>query len=316
MPAIDVLIIGGGVVGLAAAWRLAAAGAAATLVDAGLPAASDAAAGMLAPSFEHALKAGAPLEALARASLSAWPGFAQAVEEASGESIDLDLSGILEVAFTEEEAAALGAGALSARAAAQIAPGLSALARAARLGEGEGQVDARRLRRALEKAFQNAGGSLVRGSRIVSVERCGDGLRALGADGGAFRAARVVAASGVRGIPGASLPEGALYPVKGEALALARSAGGPSRVIRATGAYLCPKSDGRIVVGASEAPRDWSITADAKRVAALRAGDARRALTIAETEVAALKGGREKLCAKLIGTLVVLAGRPDLPQAG
>lgn len=41
-----------------------------------------------------------------------------------------------------------------------------------------------------------------------------------------------------------------------------------------------------------------------------------RTLTIAETEVAALKGGREKLCAKLIGTLVVLSGRPDLPQSG
>jgi uncharacterized protein (TIGR00369 family) len=41
-----------------------------------------------------------------------------------------------------------------------------------------------------------------------------------------------------------------------------------------------------------------------------------RTLTIAETEVRALKAGREKLCAKLIGTLVVLSGRPDLSQAG
>jgi len=41
-----------------------------------------------------------------------------------------------------------------------------------------------------------------------------------------------------------------------------------------------------------------------------------RTLTIAETEVVAVKGGREKLCAKLIGTLVVLSGRSDMPQAG
>ncbi|HKY95424.1 MAG TPA: PaaI family thioesterase [Kiloniellales bacterium] len=41
-----------------------------------------------------------------------------------------------------------------------------------------------------------------------------------------------------------------------------------------------------------------------------------RTLTIAETEVRALKAGREKLCAKLIGTLVVLAARPDMPDAG
>ncbi len=41
-----------------------------------------------------------------------------------------------------------------------------------------------------------------------------------------------------------------------------------------------------------------------------------RTLTIAEAEVFALKGGREKLCAKLIGTLVTLQGRSDLPAAG
>ncbi len=41
-----------------------------------------------------------------------------------------------------------------------------------------------------------------------------------------------------------------------------------------------------------------------------------RTLTVAETEVFVLKGGREKLCAKLIGTEVTLQGRPDLPTAG
>jgi len=41
-----------------------------------------------------------------------------------------------------------------------------------------------------------------------------------------------------------------------------------------------------------------------------------RTLTVAETEVFALKDGREKLCAKLIGTLVTLRERPDLGVAG
>ncbi len=41
-----------------------------------------------------------------------------------------------------------------------------------------------------------------------------------------------------------------------------------------------------------------------------------RTLTICETEVFAVKAGREKLCAKLIGTLVLLAGRSDLGPAG
>jgi uncharacterized protein (TIGR00369 family) len=41
-----------------------------------------------------------------------------------------------------------------------------------------------------------------------------------------------------------------------------------------------------------------------------------RTLTIAETEVYAVKAGSEKLCAKLIGTLVQLAARSDLPRSG
>ena len=41
-----------------------------------------------------------------------------------------------------------------------------------------------------------------------------------------------------------------------------------------------------------------------------------RTLTVAETEVFALKDGREKLCAKLIGTLMTLKERPDLGVAG
>lgn len=41
-----------------------------------------------------------------------------------------------------------------------------------------------------------------------------------------------------------------------------------------------------------------------------------RTLTICETEVFVAKEGREKLCAKLIGTLVLLAGRPDIKAAG
>lgn len=41
-----------------------------------------------------------------------------------------------------------------------------------------------------------------------------------------------------------------------------------------------------------------------------------RTLSIGETEVFAVKDGREKLCAKLIGTLVVVQGRSDIAQAG
>ena len=58
----DVIIAGGGVIGLVTAHALAREGARVTLVDEGRPAATAAAAGMLAPSFERALSAGEALE--------------------------------------------------------------------------------------------------------------------------------------------------------------------------------------------------------------------------------------------------------------
>jgi uncharacterized protein (TIGR00369 family) len=41
-----------------------------------------------------------------------------------------------------------------------------------------------------------------------------------------------------------------------------------------------------------------------------------RTLTVTEAEVSVVKNGAEKPCARLTQTLMCLAGRPDMPQAG
>jgi len=41
-----------------------------------------------------------------------------------------------------------------------------------------------------------------------------------------------------------------------------------------------------------------------------------RTLTVTEAEVFAVKDGRQKACARMAQTLICLAGRPDMPQAG
>ena len=41
-----------------------------------------------------------------------------------------------------------------------------------------------------------------------------------------------------------------------------------------------------------------------------------RTLTVTEADVFAVKGGSEKACARMTQTLMCLAGRPDMPQAG
>src|SRR5580692_4279827 len=94
----DLVVAGGGVIGLAVAWRASAAGMAVVVVD---PApgrgASWAAAGMLAPVGEAQFGE----DALARLNLTAaraWPGFARDLEAASGRTVDYQARGTLLVA--------------------------------------------------------------------------------------------------------------------------------------------------------------------------------------------------------------------------
>ncbi len=275
----DVIIVGGGVVGLMTAWTLARSNARVAAVDSGGPAATTAAAGMLAPSFERTLhKSGEALAAFSMASLLAWRQCAPLLEERSGVEIDFDGSGILSAVFDEEDAAIFdrdneGGEWIDRKEALELEPSLSPDVKGAWRAAADGQVDPRKTLKALRAAFAADGGELVLGKRATSIlsERgkvCGVMLDT----GERLGAPNVVIATGAR-IDGLTpLPDGAVFPVKGEALALARNEGSPRRVVRTSRAYLCPKSDGRIIIGATEVRRDWSLNADGARVDALRRG--------------------------------------------
>ncbi len=275
----DVIIVGGGVIGLMTGWRLARARARVLLVDKGAPAATNAAAGMLAPSFERTLhRAGAALAEFSVQSLRRWAEIAPEIEAQSGRAIDYDASGILSVAFDDAGLAALaaekdGGEMLCAREALALEAGLSPAIIGAKFVRGEGQVDPRLLLVALDRAFARAGGVIRRGADAVSIAEAGGRARGVRlASGQTLNAPTIVIATGARIAGLVALPEGALFPVKGEALAVSRVEGSPSHVVRSDHAYLCPKASGRIIIGASEAPRDWSLLPDGARVDALRAG--------------------------------------------
>ncbi len=54
--------------------------------------------------------------------------------------------------------------------------------------------------------------------------------------------------------------------------------------MRSAFAYICPKSDGRIFVGATELARDWSLTTDSAHIEALKAGAAKTTPALAGAE--------------------------------
>lgn len=101
----DVAVVGGGIVGLAVAAAIADRGARVILIDLPKPgAASRAAAGLLAPSLELPSEA---VGALFRTARDAYPAYVDALRDRTRIAATVDRSGILQVAMSEEEAAAL-----------------------------------------------------------------------------------------------------------------------------------------------------------------------------------------------------------------
>ena len=281
-PATDVLVVGGGVIGLAIAWRAAGAGMTVTVVDE-TPGqgASWAAAGMLAPVTEvHYGER--PLLGLNLAAADRWPAFAEEVEEAGGQPVGYRPGGTLAVARDADDNAALEdlyqfqlrcgleVERLRSRECRQLEPGLAPSIRGGVLAAGDHQVDNRALVEALLAACRRAGVRLVAG-RVAELASEGDRVTGvvLG-DGDRLAAGAVVLAAGcwsggLGGLAAEALPP--VRPVKGQLLYLKGSADEPlcSRNVRGLEVYVVPRGDGRVVVGATveEQGFDTRVTAGA-----------------------------------------------------
>ena len=100
----DVIVVGGGAIGLAAARALAATGRRVTLIERGRPGeeATRAAGGMLSPLAESA--GPGPFLRLGLESLALWPSFAERLEDDTGMNLDLRTEGKLLLALDEPAA--------------------------------------------------------------------------------------------------------------------------------------------------------------------------------------------------------------------
>jgi len=286
---IEVAIVGAGVIGLSIAWRLAQRGARVTVFerDAAGQGASHAAAGMLAASAE--VEPGEePLFALNCASKALWADFATELEAASGQSVDLRREGTLVVALTADDRARLqhhvafqrGLGLspewLNAVEARRREPHLSPGLSGAVFSPDDHQVDNRKVVAALRVAAERAGAVLREHTRVERILVEGGRATGVVVSGYPHRADTVVLAAGAwsRAIEGLCLPP-PVRPVKGQMLALRMDTRAPllRHVVWAPGAYLVPRHDGRLLVGATveEKGFDPHLTAGAQ-LALLQAG--------------------------------------------
>jgi glycine oxidase len=302
----DVVVVGGGVIGLSIAWEAAVAGMSVTVAD---PrpgrGAGWAAAGMLAPTGEAHFGEDA-LTMLNVVAARAWPSFAHTLQESSGRSVQYVDDGTLLIAVDASDRAAsddllahqlalgLEAHRLSAAecrtAEPLLAPGIRG---GADLSE-DHQVDNRSVLEALVAACGMEGVTVVaeQVSRVEVQDGCATGV--VLADGRRCQAGAVVVAAGshsgqLPGIPDSFLPP--VRPVKGLTLRLRASAGVPTlaRTVRGLvhgrSCYLVPRKDGSLVVGATVEEKGFDLSVQAGSVGDLL-NDARMLVpTLAEYEL-------------------------------
>ncbi len=282
-----VVVVGGGLIGLAAAWRLAQRGAHVTVIDpAPATAASRAAAGMLAPVTEvHYGEE--PLLALNLESARRYPAFVGELEDATGGSAGYRECGTLAVALDTGDRAVLAdlhayqqrlgleVQLLSGRECRAMEPMLAPEVRGGLYVHGDHQVDNRRLADVLTTATAAQGVRLVRqrAAELVVDDDAATGVRL--ADGTVLAADRVVLAAGpwsgqLAGLPADVVPP--VRPVKGQILRLRCPPAAPllDRTVRAVVAgsmvYLVPRADGEVVVGATAEEMGFDTTVRAGAV--------------------------------------------------
>ncbi|HEY3827880.1 MAG TPA: glycine oxidase ThiO [Solirubrobacteraceae bacterium] len=279
--AVDVLVVGGGVIGLAVAWRAQLRGLSVEVLErdaVGERCASGVAAGMLAPVSEAEFGAvGRRVLELGVRSAALWPGFAAELGQAAGIEVGLRPSGTLVVARDADEARelerqlafreelGLRARRLLPSAARALEPALAPTVRLALEAPDDHSVDPRRVLAALRGACEAAGVRLREHAPVVAVELDEQRRRVVGVTltgGTRVAAEQVVLAAGawttqIDGLPShARLP---VRPVKGQILRL-RDPEGPGllqRVLRFEGGYLVPRGDGRYVLGATMEERGF-----------------------------------------------------------
>jgi glycine oxidase len=261
----DVAIVGGGIVGCACAWELAKAGAHVTLLEYGKTGmqATNAAAGMLAPLIES--EGPGPMLAFGLRALREYPAMVREVEAACGFDVEYRETGILKVAFEEDQLAVLHRRLgwqrelgfpltpLDADLCREMEPRLSPRIAGGVFSPSEGNVSNQLLALGLERAAQALGAEIRDRTPVTGFATKSGRVTHVRSGDRSFACDTVVLAAGARTgqiarklrVP---LP---VEPVRGQMIALGGMRTPIQHVVWGPDGYLVPRANGLVFAGAT-----------------------------------------------------------------
>jgi len=263
----NVVIIGGGVIGLTIARALALQGVRdVCLIERAAPGAeaSSAAAGMLLPQVEA--DAQDDFFTLACQSRDLYPSFAAALHEETGIDIELDTTGTLYLALTEHDQqeiekryewqsrARLPVELLSVAEARELEPCISESTVGALLFPNDIQVENRRLLSALANSVNKLGVDIVTQTNVDSLIIQGNHVTGVQTNRGRIECSVAVIAAGswsgfIKSSSPCKIPE--IEPVRGQMVCLEARPQLTRHVIYSPRGYLVPRRDGRLLAGST-----------------------------------------------------------------
>jgi glycine oxidase len=243
----DVIVVGGGIIGLSLSIELRKRGASVLVVERGEPGheASHAAAGMLVGDDPETA---APLRPLTAASAGMYPEFVHELQDESGCNVDLRDHGTLLLSPLNDSVEHGNLETWLPFPAAELEPALGDPSRVQSYVK-ERSVDPRALVVAALKATKHRGVDIASGTAVNSILLAAGRVAGVSTDRTSYHAAAVVNCAGAWAGQFPALGF-STRPVKGQMLAVV---GGRvlRHVIRAPEVYLVPRTDGRILIGAT-----------------------------------------------------------------
>jgi len=261
----DCLVIGGGLIGCLSAYELARAGARVAVVERGTlgQEASWAGAGILSPMFPWRYPDG--LSALVNRSLARYATLVPELRELGGVDPERRLCGLLIPLLAGEAEGDLATALpwstrfgwrcerLDGAAARAVEPTLTEACVGGVWWPEVGQIRNPRLAAAARQACAAVGVELLDHHEVTGFRRNGGRITAAATDAGELTAGHFVLAAGAwsRAVAASIDLDLPVTPVKGQILLLRTAPGTVQRIVKHESAYVVPRADGRVLVGAT-----------------------------------------------------------------